>query len=209
MFGIRWIHTYGFFSIVVASVSLVMVVAATAISFSAVAPHLAHYTEGLNFPLYAHVLFGPLALILAPFQFWQKLRARRPLTHRIIGYTYAISILVAGLGALAMLTGFQGTLWAGIGFLILDIGWVGTTAYAINLARKRDIVQHRRWMMRSAALTFAAVTLRLQMIPLVVAGWSVTETYNITAWLCWLVPLGFVEWRLRMNPASVGQVPAE
>ena len=52
-------------------------------------------------------------------------------------------------------------------------------------------------MTRSVALTFAAVTLRLIMAPLTVLGWSVTETYQVTAWASWIISLAAAELLLR------------
>ena len=48
------------------------------------------------------------------------------------------------------------------------------------------IASHRAWMFRSFALTFAAVTLRLQMPAAGMAGMSFEEFYPIIAWSCWV-----------------------
>ena len=49
------------------------------------------------------------------------------------------------------------------------------------------IEQHRQWMIRSFALTFAAVTLRLW-LPFfqIVLNFEFIEAYIIIAWLCWI-----------------------
>ena len=149
-------------------------------------PHMAHYLASLPVPLWAHLIFGPLALILAPLQLWTGLRNRLPRLHRASGYLYALSVLIAGTASLSLLAQFQGTLWAAIGFAGLGVAWLASTAFGIALARRGDTARHRVWMAHSIALTFAAVTLRLYMIPLIAAGWTVVETYNITAWAAWL-----------------------
>lgn len=200
---LTWNGPYWFFSLGIAAFSLTVAIAATAISFEMVAPHLLHYAQNTKLPLYAHIVFAPLALALAPFQFWRGLRTKRPKVHRVLGYGYAISILIAGIGALLMVVDFEGTTLALAGFLVLDVLWIGSTAYAVNLARQRDFVRHPRWMMRSAALSFAAVTLRLFMPFLMALGMTIVETYNVTAWASWLIPLAFVEWRLRRRPAPI------
>ncbi len=195
--GLFW-----FFSLGIALFSLTVMLLASALGFAEVAPHLTHYLAGHNVPLYAHVLFGPLALLLMPFQFWAGLRNRYRRVHRMLGYAYVVSIAVASLGALLLLSGFQGSAWAAAGFALLAILWIGTTAPALFLARAGRTDAHRVWMMRSAALTFAAVTLRLMMLPLMAAGMSFNGTYDITAWASWLIPLAFVEWKLRRGSGA-------
>ncbi len=64
----------------------------------------------------------------------------------------------------------------------------------IVLAMRGDFERHRWWMQRSLALTFAAVLLRVMMAPLIASGWTVAETYDVTAWGSWLVTLAALEW---------------
>ena len=166
-----------------------------------VMPAMAHYLADFPLSLAAHILFGPLALLLAPFQLWQWLRQRRPGLHRWLGRLYALSILGGGLASLTLLPGFEGSRFAALGFGTLTILWIGITLWGIGRARAGDIAAHRRWMQRSVALTFAAVTLRLILAPLMAAGWSLTETYDITAWGSWLINLAVLEiwqrWRVQ------------
>lgn len=189
--GLFW-----FFSLGVGLFSALVVTLATAIGFDQAAPHLAHYLPSDRLPLYSHIVFAPVALFLAPFQFWRRLRERHPRIHRAIGYTYAVSVVLAATGSLLMLQRFMGSIWATTGFAVLAVVWVASTARAVLLARVRRIEQHRAWMMRSAALTFAAVVLRLMMLPLMAAGMPMLQTYDITAWASWLLPLLVVQWLL-------------
>lgn len=159
-------------------------------------PYLAHYLPGHAWQTHAHIFAGPLALALLPVQMSARLRARAPRLHRRAGYLSFAAIVVAGVASLAMLPGFTGGRLAGLGFALLAVLWIGFSGAGILAARARDFARHRRFMLRAAALTFAAVTLRIEMIPLVAAGWTVVETYSITAWLCWVPNLLVVEWML-------------
>ena len=189
---------FWFLSAGVAAFSLIVIALAAMGGLRQVAPHLAHYVSSHDLPLFAHMIFGPLALFLAPFQFWRRLRNRAPLVHRVLGYIYVAAVTIAGIGALLLLPRFAGSAGAATGFAILSVAWVGTTAWAVLQARAGHTEIHRIWMTRSAALTFAAVTLRLMMLPLIGAGMTITETYDITAWASWLLPLVVVElWRRR------------
>ncbi|MCY1126130.1 DUF2306 domain-containing protein [Frigidibacter sp. RF13] len=156
-------------------------------------PDLAYYFPENAPSALSHLIFGPLALALAPLQTSAGLRRLWPRWHRRLGYLYALSVLVGGVASLVMLPWFRGSLWAAAGFALLALGWIGATARAIWLARRGDLAGHRCWMLRSAALTFSSVTLRLIMAPLMAAGWTSTETYDVTAWACWLVNLTLLE----------------
>ena len=163
-----------------------------------VMPHIAHYLPDVPLATFAHLLGGPLALLLAPFQLWRGLRSRYPVLHRWMGRTYALSILFGAAGTLAMLPHFTGSPFALVGFAILAVLWVAFTVLGVVRARAGNIAAHRRWMQRSVALTFAAVTLRIIMPFLMMAGWSLEETYLVTAWASWLINLAVLEtWQNR------------
>lgn len=157
-------------------------------------PHLAHFVVDAKVALYGHIIFGPIAILLMPLQFMPKLRARRRGLHRMTGRIYVASVMIAAVSSLAMLPSSLATPWALSGFAVLAVLWMAFTLKAVMAARAGDIQTHQRWMIRSATLTFSAVTLRLIMAPLMIAGWSVVETYNVTAWGAWVPILIFVEW---------------
>jgi len=74
----------------------------------------------------------------------------------------------------------------------------------VVLARQKRFTEHRVWMLRSVALTFAAVTLRLMSVPMIISGMTLLETYNITAWASWILPLVAIEtWRVRRRNYAV------
>lgn len=161
-----------------------------------VMPDIAYYFPEKSVAASLHIIGGPLALALAPIQLSETLRRRYTRLHRISGYVYGLAILLAGLGSLVMLPHFRGALSSAIGFALLGLLWITFTAQGIWFAIRKNIPEHRRFMLRSVALTFAAVTLRLMMMPLMASGWSSTETYLITAWASWMINLAFVEFVL-------------
>lgn len=186
-----------FFSVTIGLFSLAVVLMTFASSIGEAAPHLVHYAASHALPLYVHMIGGSLALILMPFQFWMGLRNRFRRAHRFIGYTYVVSVCLASAGSLMLLPRFAGSAWATAGFALLAVLWVATTVRAVLHARAGRTADHRAWMMRSAALTFAAVVLRLMLLPLMGAGLTLTESYDVTAWASWIVPLIAVEVMLR------------
>jgi len=156
--------------------------------------------------LIAHALTGLVALAIGPFQFLPRLRGSRPVLHRMLGRVYLTAILFSGLSGLWLAFHTTGGFAATSGFFFLSIGWLLTGALAWRAALKRDFSAHRAWMMRSYALTFAAVTLRIYLGLGVAAGIPFPEIYATAAWSSWVLNLVVVEWwLLRMQSGrSVG-----
>ncbi|MVO15730.1 DUF2306 domain-containing protein [Parasedimentitalea huanghaiensis] len=159
---------------------------------------VAYHAVERRWAFFAHITLAPLALILMPFQFWKGLRTRRPDVHRWIGRVYGVSILLAGIGSLLMAFGTTSSPVAAWGFGLLAVAWLGSTGYGIWLARQGRIAEHQRWMIRSAGLTFAAVTLRVY-LPFLFMTLGEEAGYTLVAWLCWVPNLVVTEWFLRRS----------
>ena len=153
--------------------------------------YLAHQTG-----IIAHIVGGVLALGLGPFQFLQKLRRRWPKVHRWTGRFYLIGILLGGTAGLYMAFYAYAGLAASLGFAALAISWLTTGFIAYRAIRAEDTVTHRQWMIRNFALTFAAVTLRLWMMPLIMI-FGETTGYEIVAWVSWIPDLVVAEGIIR------------
>ena len=162
-----------------------------------VMPEMAAYVKQVPLAVWGHVLFGPIVLGLVPVQLSGRIRSRNPRLHRSSGRIYAGAVVIAAVAALGLVPGSVASPLARLGFVVLAILWIGFTALGIAAARRRDFAAHRRWMVRSLALTFAAVTLRVIMAPLMASGWTVAETYDVTAWSSWLINLAVVEYAMR------------
>jgi hypothetical protein len=129
-----------------------------------------------------HMLIAPFALLLGPFQFIPRIRARYPRFHRWSGRVYVAACLIAGVGALATAPFASGGPVAGLGFGILAVLWIGTTFAGWCTAVARNFAAHRIWMRFSYAMTFGAVTLRLQ-IPF---GFIIFGFHSYSAMSVWL-----------------------
>jgi uncharacterized membrane protein len=150
----------------------------------------------LSVPLAArlHVSAAGLALLLGPFQFSNWLRARYLRVHRWTGRTYVTAVLLGGTSGLLLATMSEGGVPAHFGFGLLAIVWLSATTTAYFRIRGGDQVAHRRWMIRSFALTFAAVTLRIYLPLGMAAGIPFESAYPAIAWLCWVPNLIVAEW---------------
>ena len=129
-----------------------------------------------------HMLIAPIALFVGPFQFMPQIRAKRPRLHRIMGRTYVAACTIAGIAALATAPYASGGPIAGLGFATLALCWLAATlgAWRAAVARKFDL--HRLLMRFSYAMTFGAVTLRLQ-IPI---GFIFFGFHSYSAMSVWL-----------------------
>lgn len=76
--------------------------------------------------------------------------------------------------------------------------WLFTTIMAYTTIRKKKNKEHQKWMIRSYALCFAAVTLRLWM-PILPAVFNLdfNEAYPIISWLCWVPNIIFAEFLIK------------
>lgn len=194
---------FWFLSIVVALASIRFLLLPPDIGLS----HMMHQVSAAPVLLYVHILVSPVALILVPFQFRVSLRQKRPALHRWLGRVYGVAILLGGVSGLLIAPNAQGGLVGQSGFFLLAVLWLTTTGTAIWQARQRKIASHRRWMIRSAALTWAAVTLRLY-LPVLAATLGFETGYMLVAWLCWVPNILIAEWLLRRGRAGRGTLPA-
>lgn len=156
-----------------------------------------YHAEMRPVAFYAHIVLASVALVLVPFQFWQGLRSRRIQIHRWLGRIYGISILASGSGGLWLAVTTESGNVAAWGFGLLAIAWVGTTAYGILLAMGRNVSAHQDWMIRSAALTMAAVTLRIHLGLGMVLGLDYGDIVSFLGWSCWVPNLLAAEFIVR------------
>jgi uncharacterized membrane protein len=158
---------------------------------------------------YAHTLGGMVAMLIGPFQFLASVRRHYPALHRWLGRVYLTSVALGGLAGLYLSPGSYASNTFGIAFIALALAWLYTGTQAYLAIRTGDVATHRRWMIRNYALTYAAVTLRIEMpLLIVLGGLSPIIALNIVGWLCWVPNLLLVEaWfrKKRTAPALAQQ----
>ncbi|HEX8197028.1 MAG TPA: DUF2306 domain-containing protein [Pyrinomonadaceae bacterium] len=154
-------------------------------------------------PLLFHAGGGIVALSLGPWGFWAAFRNKYPLLHRWMGRIYLLSVLIGGIAGLYLAVTALGGLPTRIGFSMLGALWLTTGAMAYLRIRQGDVQVHRAWMIRSYALTFSAVMLRLWLPLFFVLGYDFPEAYTTVAWLCWVPNLLVAELIIRNGKASV------
>jgi hypothetical protein len=143
---------------------------------------------------YAHMAGGAIALLLGPLQLNARIRSRWLAVHRMTGRIYLGAVVVGGVGALALAPRSTGGLVTHIGFGMLGVLWLTSTIMAYLRIRAGDKAAHRRWMIRSYALTLAAVTLRIYLPLSLAGGIPFVEAYQAISWFCWVPNIVVAEW---------------
>lgn len=151
--------------------------------------------------LVVHVAGSVVALSLGAFQFVPAWRSGKVRAHRWIGRSYVLSCLVGGVSGVILAMGsFAGPI-ATAGFGLLGVGWIAVNLLGWRAAVQRRFDSHRRWMIRSWALTLAAVTLRIYLPLLIMSDLPFEVGYRAISFLCWVPNLLLAEWWLRRRQA--------
>ena len=157
-------------------------------------PDMLHQITNAKILFWFHVAASPVALALGSYQLLPNMRIKHMSIHRWVGRTYAVSVLIGGIAGFLIAFQIENTVGA-IGFALLAIIWLAITVQAVRFARDGKIAEHRNWMICSFALTFAAVTLRIQ-LAIFMVGYEMpySEVHPILAWSCWVPNLLFAYW---------------
>ncbi|MGW5262342.1 DUF2306 domain-containing protein [Microbispora sp. NPDC004025] len=160
--------------------------------------------------LVAHIVFGTVALLTGCFQVWPWFRRSHLRAHRWMGRAYFfLGVFPAGIAVLGVApfghTGFGGN----TGNTMLGVVWLLTGFAGWRMARQRRFPEHRRWMIRSFALTTSIVASRLWagvlfavQLPRLDSAYGGDQQAMIEAigsagvWLSWVVNLLIAEWWL-------------
>ena len=145
-----------------------------------------------------HVLGAATALLVGGLQFLPAVRQRRTL-HRWLGRIYVTGCIAGGAAGLLLAIGTTAGPLAAWGFGLLAVIWIYATSQGWLAARARRFDEHRAWMIRSFALTFGAVTLRIYLGASQAADIPFQMAYPIIAWLAWVPNLILAEIYLRLG----------
>ncbi|MFT5802242.1 MAG: putative membrane protein [Nonlabens sp.] len=159
--------------------------------------HLDHY----RISFYAHIFSSLVILVSGSFLFVDALLKNWPSAHRTLGKLYvALLLLVAAPSGFVMAFYANGGWMAKTSFLILTPLWWWFTYKGLQTARSGQFKAHRKWMMRSYALTLSAISLRLFQF---ILGYyfyiNPKLQYILVSWTSWIFNLVAVELLIR-NP---------
>lgn len=149
-----------------------------------------------------HAGFAAVALLIGPVQFLSVVRTRWPSAHRWMGRAYIVSALAGGLAGLPLAFATTAGPVAGAGFASLAVASLICAVQAWRLASARRFDLHRRWVVRSYALIFAGVTLRIWLPLSMVAQLDFMDSYRVISFLCWVPNLVVAELYLARSPRA-------
>jgi uncharacterized membrane protein len=155
--------------------------------------HFGSYFWPRRWGLLLHIAGGVTALAVGIVQLWLGLTNRVATLHRALGKVYVGVITVASIAGFYLSLTISGNPPYASGLFFLCVAWVVTTTMAVLAIRRRDLPQHREWMMRSYAVTFAFVTFRFGVDALASQGLAISDAQAIMAWACWAIPLLLLE----------------
>ncbi|MBF9140982.1 DUF2306 domain-containing protein [Hymenobacter properus] len=144
---------------------------------------------------YVHITTSLVVLVLGLLQFLPWLARLGPGLHRGLGKGYVLGILALAAPSGLILAYFaNGGLAAQVGFTLQCLVWWLCTWKAYRTARQRQWPLHVDWMLRSFAVTLAALALRGESyVMYYVFETKPIETYLTVVWLSWVGNLIAVE----------------
>jgi uncharacterized membrane protein len=156
-------------------------------------------------PVVLHILSAGVYALLGAFQFAPRFRRRRPGWHRVAGRLLVGCGLLVGLSALWMTLFYPRAAGTGDLLYALRLGFgsamVGSIVLGFAAIRRRDVRQHRAWMMRGYALGLGAGTQALTLAAgAVILGPPSEFSRALLMGAAWVINLAVAEWAIRTRP---------
>ncbi|GIN72912.1 hypothetical protein J14TS2_33870 [Bacillus sp. J14TS2] len=162
--------------------------------------------------LVTHIALAFIALVAGFLQFVDRIRLKNPRLHRNIGRTYIVSVFISGLLAFVLYF-YDENFTKALAFLVLAIAWLFTTLKAYRKAIQRHYDEHRKWMIRSFALTLVAVSARI-LVPVILFSYvifhgftlpggrmqMIEEALKVNIWVGLILNITIVEWIILKRP---------
>ncbi|MFM9277868.1 DUF2306 domain-containing protein [Paenibacillus jiagnxiensis] len=120
----------------------------------------------LNLPvwlnvMYIHVAFACIAMASGLLNFSNRIFKKSRRFHRINGYVYIVSVFVVVLTSGYMAPYATGGRISSIGFNLINMIWPVITIMALVQIKKKQMIRHRNWMIRSYAFCFTNMFIHL------------------------------------------------
>lgn len=149
------------------------------------------------FMLRAHIELAVVSLLTGPIGTIRKIRKKSIAWHRWNGRIYVVSIVLNFIPGLYVSWFAAGSLTIA-GFLVLNLLWLVTTLLGYLYIRRKNLVKHKEWIIRSFFLTYANLTIHL-LLPIgqFTIGLSYASSYAFAVWGSMLLNLGLSEVVLR------------
>jgi len=111
--------------------------------------------------MYIHVAFACIAMASGLLNFSSRIFEKNRKIHRLNGYLYLASVFVVVLTSGYMAPYATGGKISSMGFNLLNMLWPVITITALIQIKKKRIMKHRNWMIRSYAFCFTNLFIHL------------------------------------------------
>lgn len=133
--------------------------------------------------MYVHVAFACIAMAAGLLNFSNRLFEKSRRFHRVNGYVYLVSVMLVVLTSGYMAPYATGGKISSMGFNLLNMFWPFITVMALIQIKKKRMIRHRNWMIRSYAFCFTNMLIHL--ITTVFhqgIGYDYTTSYTISVY---------------------------
>lgn len=149
-----------------------------------------YFWGAYRWAFYAHLLSGPVSLLLGTLLISDRFRMSAPTWHRRLGRTQGVCVLLAVAPSGLWMSFYAATgAVAGAGLASLAIATAVCVALGWRAAVQRRFADHRRWMWRTFLLLGSAVVIRVIGGLATVAHFDALWLYPLSTWASWLMPL--------------------
>ncbi|MEK4905831.1 DUF2306 domain-containing protein [Niallia sp. FSL M8-0099] len=147
-----------------------------------------------------HILLAIIALFTGPLGVIKRIRIKSIKFHRWNGRLYVLSIILNFIPGVYVSFFATGGWLSTIGFLILNTLWLSTTILGFWYIKRKKVILHSQWIMRSFFLSFANMTIYIIVaITHNALNISYGNAYTISVWLCWILNLLIAEITIKKN----------
>lgn len=120
----------------------------------------------LNLPvwlnvMYVHIAFACVAMLAGLLNFSNRFFEKSRKLHRINGYVYIVSVLLVVVTSGYMAPHATGGRISSMGFNMMNLIWPFITLMAFVQIKKKQVIRHRNWMIRSYAFCFTNMVIHL------------------------------------------------
>jgi uncharacterized membrane protein len=152
------------------------------------------FYHGYHLAFYAHIVSGPVALLIGALLMFSSKRESLHRWHRRMGKVLAYVILLVMLpsGLMMATRALTGPI-AGVSFVVLTVLLSFCIVKTAMLAKRRKFAAHQVWATRTFLLLCSPLLLRLMTGATIVLDVESDWTYRLAAWGSWLIPMTVFE----------------
>ena len=127
-------------------------------------------------------------MLLGPLQFVAWIRRRWIHLHRASGRVLVAAAVIAALsglfiGVVAPLSADDGGFAESTAVIFITAALLFSLAKAVIHVRRREITQHREWMIRMFAVALSPAAERLMLVAMMFVGYRIQTVFGATFWM--------------------------